>query len=102
MRRREISASLRHLAGRVQQKLPQMAVHQHLTDAASCLDGGRRDGAERHLHAAIAGLAPLQLLRSGISDDEGHVAAKRFMGQAHRHLLLVKDNEDAQPGRLAS
>jgi hypothetical protein len=37
----------------------------------------------------------------GLAHDDDHTDAKRFMDQAHRHLLLVKDQQD-QAGRLAS
>lgn len=85
------SNHVRRLAKEVQRTFPDMSVHQHLTDAAREIDGGRMDNAKRHLDAAISGFAPLQLIRHGIHDDEGHRAAKDFMNQAHRGRLLVMD-----------
>jgi hypothetical protein len=90
----EISSSMRDLAGRMQRRFPQLPVHEHVRDAAAALKDGRHDGAKRHLNAAIASLAPLQLTRAGLTHDEDHQDAKTFMDEAHRHLLLVKDNED--------
>jgi hypothetical protein len=78
----------------MQHRFPELPVHQHVRDAAAALDRGQHDGAQRHLHAAIASLSPLQIRRAGVSDDDGHRAAKIFMDQAHRHLLLTKDNAD--------
>jgi hypothetical protein len=96
VRRREISSSLRDLAGRMQKRFPQLPVHMHVRDAASALDDGRHDGAQRHLNAAISSLSPLQIRRAGLAHDEDHQDAKTFMDQAHRHLLLVRDHEDAR------
>jgi hypothetical protein len=91
---------MRGLAGRMQKRFPQLPVHMHVHDAASALDRGQHDGAVRHLNAACASLAPLQIRRAGLVHDDDHTDAKRFMDEAHRHLLLVKDYQDA--GRLAS
>jgi len=90
-----ISASMRDLAQRMQRRFPQHPAHEHVRDAASALDRGQHQGAIRHLNAAISSLSPLQIRRMGISDDEGHQDAKTYMDQAHRHLLLVKDHQDA-------
>lgn len=87
------SSHIRRLAKEVQRTFPDMTVHQHLTDAARENDAGRTDNAKRHLDAAVASFAPLQLIRHGIHDDEGHRAAKNFMQQAHRGRLLVQDTE---------
>ena len=87
------SNHIRRLAEEVQRTFPDMTVHQHLTDAARENDAGRFDNAKRHLDAAVASFAPLQLIRHGIHDDEGHRAAKNFMQQAHRGRLLVQDTE---------
>ena len=87
------SNHIRRLAKQVRQTFPDMDVHQHLTDAARENDAGRTDNAKRHLDAAVASFAPLQLMRHGIHDDEGHRAAKNFMQQAHRGRLLVQDTE---------
>ena len=85
---------IRKLAKDVQTTFPEMDVHQHLTDAARELDHGRTHSAQRHMHAAIFGLTPLQVRRHGIHDDGGHESAKGFMQRAHRGLLLTKDVED--------
>jgi hypothetical protein len=92
---------MRGLAGRMQRRFPQHPVHGHVRDAAAALDRGQHQGAIRHLNAACASLAPLQLTRMGLTHDADHTDAKRLMDQAHRHLLLVKDQQD-QAGRLAS
>lgn len=90
------SSHIRRLAKEVQRTFPDMTVHQHLTDAARENDAGRSDNAKRHLDAAIASFAPLQLIRHGIHDDTGHMAAKNFMQQAHRGRLLVQDVQHMQ------
>ena len=90
------SNHVRRLAKEVARTFPDMSVHQHLTDAAHEIDGGRMDNAKRHLDAAISSFAPLQLMRHGIHDDEGHRAAKDFMNQAHRGRLLVMDAQSMQ------
>jgi hypothetical protein len=87
---------MHELAGRMQRRFPQHPAHMHVRDAASALDDDRHEGSKRHLNAAIASLAPLQLTRMGLTHDDDHTDAKRFMDEAHRHLLLVKDNEDAR------
>jgi hypothetical protein len=87
------SAHIRQLAAKVKQTFPDMGVHQHLTDAARETDAGRHDNAKHHLDAAIGAFAPLQLIRHGIHDDEGHRAAKAYMQEAHRGRLLVADAE---------
>ncbi len=90
------SAGIRRLAAQVVQTFPDMSVHDHLTDAARELDSGRTEGARRHLNAAIEGFAPLQIIRHGVHDDQGHMAAKLYMQQAYRHLLNVRDIEDVR------
>lgn len=92
--KQKTSKSMRALAAQVHQTFPEMVAHQHLQDAAAALDGGRTDGAQRHINAAIASFQPQTLHRHGIQDDEGHQAGKTFMHAAHRHLLLVKDIAD--------
>lgn len=90
------SGELRKLAADMADAYPEMAVHQHLRDAARELDAGRTHSAQRHVHAAIFGLQPLQLRRHGVTDDAGHMRGKAMMQQAHRHLLLIKDIEDVK------
>jgi hypothetical protein len=71
-----------------------MVVHQHLRDAASAVRAKNDAGARRHLHAAIASLAPQQLTRHGVTDDDSHAAAKGLMDEANRHAVLVSDLQD--------
>jgi hypothetical protein len=101
MKAREVSASMRGLASRVQRRFPGHVAHQHLRDAAGAVDRGHPDGAIRHLNAAISSFAPMQLRRAGIHDDAAHIDAKKLMSEAHRHLLLTKDIQDA-PGPTAA
>ena len=93
--RSETAKSLRKLAAHVQGSHPDMSVHQHLRDAARVLESGNEEGAQRHLRAAMFALTPQSLLRNGVHDDAGHLAAREVMHGAHRHLLLVKDIVDA-------
>ena len=86
-----VAGSMRELAGRVRRQFPQMIAHQHIADAADALDRGLHDGAVRHLNAAVSGFAPLHLGRQGVWDGDGRAQAKRFMDEAHRHVLLVRD-----------
>jgi hypothetical protein len=72
-----------------------MAAHSHVSDAAAAMDGGRPDGAQRHLNAAISSFTPLAMARHGINDDTSRVAGKALMAEAHRHLPLVRDHADA-------
>lgn len=95
------SGGLRKLAADMNDAYPEMDVHQHLQDAARELDAGRTHSSQRHIHAAIFGLQPLQLRRHGVADDAGHMRGKAFMQQAHRHLLLVKDIEDVHGSNRA-
>jgi hypothetical protein len=101
MTRGAIASSMRGLANHMQARFPQLPCGQHTRDAAGAMDRGQHASATRHLNAAIGSLAPLQILRSGVRDDEGHQDAKAFMHEAHRHLLLVKDHEEAgkEPAR---
>lgn len=95
MNKGQLSDSMRRLARDAQSSFPEMVVHHHLRDAARELDGGRPDNAKRHLRSAVASLAPLHVVRHGIHDDVGHVAAKSLMAKVNRHLLLVQDHADA-------
>lgn len=70
-------------------------------DAADALGRGDHDAAIRHLNAAVANLTPQSLIRSGITNDDDHIAAKQSMDAVHRHVLKVKDLRDgytAGPG----
>jgi len=93
--RQQTAKSLRKLAASVQGTHPEMAVHDHLRDAARVLESGNEEGAQRHLRAAIGSLTPQALMRHGIHTDDGHIQAKQAMAGAHRHILLVKDIQDA-------
>ena len=86
MTRGAVSASMRGLASRVQRRFPQMAAHQHIRDAAGALDRGQPDGAQRHLHAAISSLAPMQLRRAGIHDDADHSESSVFCSSPPRWM----------------
>jgi hypothetical protein len=86
--------SMRKLADDLQDRHPDMGTHAHVRDAARALDKGLATAAGRHLDAAMHTLAPQSLLRHGIHDDAGHMAAKRDMTEVWRHSLLVKDLND--------
>lgn len=73
---------------------PEMVTGGHLRDAATVLDHGSTDGAKRHLDAAMELLTPRNLIRHGITDDEGHALAKHHMHLINRHRLAVQDIED--------
>jgi hypothetical protein len=107
---REVAGSIRELAGRVRKRFPGHIAADHISDAASALGMGLHDGAIRHLHAAIQTFTPLELHRAGIENtapgqahsnaaeaDRNHAAAKRFMDDAHRHALLVRDLKGDAP-----
>jgi hypothetical protein len=92
--RDQAAKSMSRLADQVQQAHPDLAVHQHVRDAARVLRSGNEEGAQRHLRAAIFSLTPQSLMRQGVHDDTGHMAARHAMHGVHRHLLLVKDIMD--------
>lgn len=73
---------------------PETIAGDHLRDAAKVLEHGSLEGAKRHLDAAMEVLTPRNLIRHGITDDEGHATAKHHMHQVHRHRLAVQDIED--------
>lgn len=93
--RQETAKRIRKLAGQVQQSHPDMSVHDHLRDAARVLESGNEEGAQRHLRAAAFALSPQSLMRNGLHTDEHHIAARDAVHGVHRHLLLVKDIQDA-------
>ncbi len=86
---------MRALAGRARDALPGHIAHQHIADAARALDLGLHDGAVRHLRAAAGSLRPQSLARLGITDDESHAKAARLASDAVRHVLLVREEQDA-------
>lgn len=100
--REKAAQSIRRLAKQVEGTHPDMTVHTHLRDAARVLESGNEEGAQRHLRAAAFSLSPLSLMRHGIHDDEGHIAARGVMHGVHRHLLLVKDIVDANAKNQAA
>lgn len=93
--RREAAKRIRVLAAQVQKSHPDMSVHDHLRDAARVLESGNEEGAQRHLRAAAFALSPQSLMRNGLHADEHHIAARGAVHGVHRHLLLVKDIQDA-------
>jgi hypothetical protein len=85
---------MRHTAQLLDADHPEMVAGDHVRDAAKVLEHGSLDGAKRHLDAAIELLTPRNLMRHGITDDDGHTAAKHHMHQVFRHRLAVQDIED--------
>lgn len=87
---------MRRTAAMLDADHPETVAGDHLRDAARTLERGQLDGAKRHLDAAMEVLTPRNLIRHGITDDEGHATAKHHMHQVHRHRLAVQDIEDTQ------
>src|SRR5215472_785264 len=87
---------MRRTAQQLDQAHPETVAGGHVRDAARVLQRGGTEGAKRHLDAAMEVLTPRNLLRHGITDDDGHQAAKALMHQVHRHRLAVMDIEDAR------
>jgi hypothetical protein len=85
---------MRHTAQMLDADHPETVAGDHLRDAARTIEHGQVDGAKRHLDAAMEVLTPRNLIRHGITDDEGHATAKHHMHQVHRHRLAVQDIED--------
>jgi hypothetical protein len=73
-----------------------MGAHNHLRDAASALESGNTEGAQRHLRAAASLFTPQNLTRFGHLHDDTHMAGKQHMHSAHRLILQVKDAEDTK------
>jgi hypothetical protein len=96
-----VATSIRGVAHRTDQVLPELGVGDHLRDAANSMHRGKTESAGRHLAAAMHTLAPLSLYRHGITDDDGHAHAKRHMDMINRHCLLIKDIEDAEASNQA-
>lgn len=93
--RKQAAQSMRRLAGHMQQTHPDMTTAQHIRDAARVLESGNEEAAQRHLRAAAFTLSPQSLMRHGLHTDDAHISARESMHGVHRHLLLVKDIEDA-------
>lgn len=87
---------MRTTAATLDESHPEMVTSGHVRDAAKVLQHGSTDGAKRHLDAAMETLTPRNLIRHGVTDDEGHAHAKHLMHQINRHRLAVMDIEDAQ------
>ena len=85
---------MRRLAEGIARDHPELAVHDHVRDAARTLESGNEEAAQRHLRAAMFSLSPQSLMRNGVHDDEGHISARQAVHGVHRHLLLVKDIAD--------
>ena len=92
--RQQAAKSMRRLAEGIQRDHPELAVHDHVRDAARTLESGNEEAAQRHLRAAMFSLSPQSLMRNGVHDDEGHISARQAVHGVHRHLLLVKDIAD--------
>jgi len=85
---------MRRTASNLDETHPETVAGGHLRDAARALERGGTEGSKRHLDAAMELLTPRNLIRHGITDDDGHQAAKAAMHQVHRHRLAVMDIED--------
>ena len=85
---------MRRTAATLDHDHPETVAGDHVRDAARVLEHGSTEGSKRHLDAAMEVLTPRNLMRHGITDDEGHATAKHHMHQVHRHRLAVQDIED--------
>jgi hypothetical protein len=85
---------MRRLAETAHKAFPETGAHNHIRDAARALDERKPAGVQRHLDAAMHQLTPSSIRRHGVWDDAGHTAAKRLMGDVHRHQLLARDVSD--------
>jgi hypothetical protein len=90
-----VAGRIRKTAGKVDADHPETVAGDHLRDAARVLQHGSTNGAKRHLDAAMETLTPRNLMRHGITDDEGHATAKHHMHEINRHRLGVMDIEDS-------
>ncbi|HYK70446.1 MAG TPA: hypothetical protein VEV45_21050 [Streptosporangiaceae bacterium] len=85
---------MRRTASLIDADHPETTAGSHVRDAAKVLMWGSTEGARRHLDAAMEVLTPRNLIRHGITDDEGHALAKHHMHLVHQHRLAVQDLED--------
>jgi hypothetical protein len=93
----DLARQIRATAGKVDDSHPEMsAAGQHLRKAATLVQSGMHDGAKRHLDAAMELMTPRNLIRHGITDDEGHAQAKMAMHQTNVHRLGVMDIQDTE------
>jgi hypothetical protein len=90
-----VAGRIRTTAGKVDADHPETVAGDHLRDAAKVLQHGSTNGAKRHLDAAMEVLTPRNLIRHGVTDDEGHATAKHHMHEINRHRLGVMDIEDS-------
>jgi cell division septum initiation protein DivIVA len=90
------ASRIRRTAEVVDHHHPETVTGGHLRDAARMLGYGHTDAAKRHLDAAMEVLTPRNLIRHGITDDEGHATAKQHMHEIHRMRLQVQDIEDVR------
>ena len=90
------AGKLRALSTNLAARHPDLGASVHVSDAADAIDRGDHDSAVRHLNAAIGNFAPTSLRRHGMLTDAEHNGAKASMDEVHRHLLLVKEDRDAQ------
>jgi hypothetical protein len=94
--RERTARHMRRVGKSIDQDQPEMMAGDHMRDAARVLERGHYNGAKRHLDAAIEMMTPRNLVRHGITDDEGQSSAKHHMHDIHRARLMVQDLEDAQ------
>ena len=93
----QLARQIRTTAGKVDDSHPEMAAAgQHLRNAATLVQSGQHDGAKRHLDAAMELMTPRNLIRHGITDDEGHATGKMAMHQMNVHRLGVMDIQDTE------
>ena len=95
LERSQLAGQMRQTAQALDRDHPGLPAGDHLRDAAALLEQDAPSAAKRHLDAATELFTPRNLLRRGIHDDQGHVAAKQAMSKIHRHRLGVQDTEDA-------
>lgn len=92
----DLASSMRKTAARLEQTHPETVAGKHVRTAAGLVEKGQHDGAKRHLDAAMELMTPRNLMRHGVTDDEGHATAKAAMHQVNHHRLAVMDIQDAQ------
>ena len=92
----DLARQIRATAGKVDQSHPETVAGQHLRKAATLVQSGQHDGAKRHLDAAMEIMTPRNLIRHGVTDDEGHATAKTAMHQMNVHRLGVMDIQDVE------
>lgn len=90
----DVARQMRATAAQVDQTHPEMVTGKHLRNAATMLQAGQPDAAKRHLDAAMELMTPRNLIRHGVTDDEGHAQAKAAMHQINVHRLNVMDIQD--------